>query len=48
MGLKMLTMILVEGLNGFLIKTEQVTFIERIEKIINEEIFGSPESLSNW
>jgi hypothetical protein len=42
MGLKIST------LDGFLIKSEQVSFIERIEKITNEDIFGSPESLSTW
>jgi hypothetical protein len=48
MGLKISTMISTEGMSGFLIKSEQVAFIERIENITNEDIFGSPESPSTW
>jgi hypothetical protein len=31
-GLKMSTMILAEGLNGYMVKSRQVKFIEKIEK----------------
>jgi hypothetical protein len=48
MGLKMSTMILVEGLNSYMVKSEQVKFIGQIEKNVNEEIFGTSESLSSW
>jgi hypothetical protein len=48
MGLKMLTMILAEGFNSYLVKSDQVKFIEKIENIVNEEIFGTKESPSSW
>jgi hypothetical protein len=48
MGLKISTMILAGGLNRFLIKSEQVTFIECFEKITIDNIFGSPESPLTW
>jgi hypothetical protein len=48
MGLKMLTMILAEGLNSYIDKSDQVKFIEKIENIVNEEIFGNKDSPSSW
>jgi hypothetical protein len=48
MGLKMSTTILAEGLNSYMIKSDQVKFIEKIENIVNEEIFGTKDSPSSW
>jgi hypothetical protein len=48
MGLKMSTIILVEGLNSYMVKSDQVKFIEKIENIVNEEIFGDKDSPSSW
>jgi hypothetical protein len=45
MGLKNSTMILAEGLNGYMVKSYQVKFIENI---VNKEIFGAKDSPSSW
>jgi hypothetical protein len=40
-GLDMLTIMLVEGLNGCLAKASQVQYVERVDILVNEEIFGT-------
>jgi hypothetical protein len=48
MGLKMSTMILAEGPNSYMVKSDQVKFIEKIVNIVNEENFGNKDSPSSW
>jgi hypothetical protein len=48
MGLKMSSMILAEGLNSYMVNSEQVKFIKQIENIVNKKIFGTKESPSSW
>jgi hypothetical protein len=57
-GLKLLTMLLIEGLDGAIsgdiypgVKSEQKRidrFLEEIEKIVNESILGDPEHRAHW
>jgi hypothetical protein len=48
MGLKMSTKILAERLNSYMVKLDQVKFIEKIENIVDEDFFGTKESTSSW
>jgi hypothetical protein len=48
MGLKMSTTILAEGLNSYMVRSDQVKFIEKIGNIVNEEFFGTKDSPSSW
>jgi hypothetical protein len=48
MGLKMSTIILAEGLNSYMVKSDQVKFFEKIENIVNEDFFGNRDSPSSW
>jgi hypothetical protein len=47
-GLNILTMILAEGLNSYMVKLDQVKFIEKIENIVNDDFFGTKDSPSSW
>jgi hypothetical protein len=48
MWLKMSTMIWAEGLNIYMVKSDQVKFIEKIENIFNEDFFGTKDSPLSW
>jgi hypothetical protein len=47
MGLKMSPMSLAEGLKSYMVKSDQVKFIEYIENIVNEDFLGTKESPSS-